>query len=464
MTSSIQIDQVDDNILAFHETWERNRHVIEGARSVVPNASKYLPAMSNQNPEDYRAYVKRVPFYPGAARTAEGLKGLMFRRPATITAPENITDILDTITAQGFTIDDLAEEVAIELLATNFCALVVDYPAAPAGMSLKDSIDKGFRPFVALYKAESILGIETAVINNRQRVTRVRLLEDGKDKVRELRLDNGVYSIIIHRNIGGEWRADAPIVPRRGGKTLDEIPFTLVSTKRGFAPSKAPLDDVCDLNIQHYLASANLATCHYFSSAPIYITAGADMTDKEGNPLQYSMAPGSHWLFEKDTVKNEILEYTGATLSALRDAVKDVKDQMADVGSRILANDKAAAEAAETLAIRHASENATLASIARVISRKVTDACAWVAYWMGLAEDAISYELNTDYTAQAMSSQDITVRLSMLQSQAISSDTFIAMMVEGDILPENFDAELDRQKIAQALADAPTTSTDTSDL
>ena len=444
------IASVDPLIAASHFEWTRNRHVIDGSRSIRPNSTLYLPMVAGQSPRDYQNYVARVPFFPAAARTLEGLQGLLFRKAATITAPAGVTDILNTITAQGFTLDDLAEEVASELLITNYLGLVVDYPPAPAGLTKAQAIAQGFRPFVAIYRAESILGVpELAVINNRQRVVRVRLLDDV-NTVRELRLDAGIYSITMHRKSEGGWVADEPIVPTRKGKPLDEIPFTLVSTKRSFVPHKAPLHDICAMNIEHYLASANLATMDYYSTVAVFTIAGS-----KGIPKDFPVYAGAMWIFEHDTVKTEILEPSGATIDGLRKTVSDIENRMAAVGSRILASEKPAAEAADTLAIRRASENATLAAIGRLVSRKITDALKWVAWWLELPEDSLRYEINTDFNALALTSTDITARQAMWQSGAISLDAYLDMMIEHEVLPESFDKEADQQKVKEQIDAAP---------
>lgn len=442
------IAEIDPQIQSYHEEWQRNRHVIDGARSIRPNSHLYLPMAPGQTTKEYGAYVARVPFFPGASRTHQALLGLAFRKAATIKNPAGVADIVDTITAAGFTLEDLAEEVMSELLITNFVGLVVDYPIAPSGLTRANAIDLGYRPFVAIFRAESILGIETAVINNRQRVTRVRLLDDP-ETIRELCLDNGVYSITLHHLQNGDWVPDAKITPTKNGQSLDEIPFTLVSTKRGFLPGKAPLTDVCEYNIQHYLASANLATCHYFSSSPIYNIMGAEKAD-------YSVAPGSIWVFKQPETETKILEYTGATIASLRDAVGDITEAMALVGSRAIATEtKAGVESADALAIRRTSENATQSATNRLLSRKINDALAWVSWWLDLPEDAITYEANTDFNSVSLNHFDIVARMGLWQAGAISLDAFIDMLMDAEVLPETFDRELDARKIAEAMDAAP---------
>lgn len=453
MTDNHPINQPDPCIAAYHSYWQRNRQIVAGARAVKPAAQNYLTREHGMDDAAFRNYVKRVPFYPAATRTHDGLIGLMLRSAPTITCPDNLRDVLDTITTQGFSVEDLSEDLASERLITNYTALVTDYPVAPPGLSLAQAIDQGYRPFVAMYRAESILGIETATIGNRQRVCRVRLLDDC-DTVRELRLDAGVYSITLHRNVDGQWRADKPIIPTRAGKPLDEIPFTLDSTSRDFLPVNAPLGDLCELNVDHYIASANLATEQYYSTVRIFVTGGL-ANDVAATLPAYS---GARWNFEQTGVEREILSASDNVISDLRETCHSIERHMATVGLRMLEADAASNVAAETVRIRDNAQNASLAALVRRGDRSLNDQLKWVAYWLGYDEDGtITYETPTDFGAVPMQAADIAQRMAMWQSGAISLDTFLSMMVTADVLPETFDAELDRQKIGEEIADRPTT-------
>jgi hypothetical protein len=449
-----QIDTPDPAIKAFHDYWTRNREIVAGSRVVRPNAARYLTKPRDMTTEDFRLYANRVPFFPGATRAYEGLMGLINREAPTILCPDGVRDVLETITAQGFTIEDLAEDLHSERLITNYTGLVTDYPVAPKGMSLATAIDQGFRPFIAMYKAESILGIELGVIGNRQRVTRVRLLDDTKT-VRELRLIDNVYSIVIHRNDGGTWKEDAPIVPTRGGQTLNEIPFTLDSSSRDFMPVNAPLGGVVDLNIAHYIASANYATEQYFSTCRIIVTGNLENEDAK----KLATYPGARWNFEKPDVESKFLAPTDNVLSDLRQTVEDLHAQMITLSSRISEGDTSSNVAAETLRIRDNSSNASLAGIVRRGDRSLNDQLQWVCYWLGIPEDAVTYESNTDFGASPLTAQDVTSRMALWQAGAISLETFLNMMIESGFLPENFDIEADKAISGEEIADRPTTDT-----
>lgn len=457
-----KISDIDPCISEWFEEWERNRDFVAGERVIKSKAKAktYLPPEAGLDDAQHANFVKRTRFYPGAARTHEGLLGLLFRKASKVTKPagETYERMLETITADYLTIDDLAEDVASEYLITNRVGLLVDLPATAGVMSVAEAQKSGARPFISTYLAESILGIETGLINGFKAITRVRLQEDALT-IRELRFEGGVYTVTMHRKAtdGAEYIAEPTITPLRKGKPIDAgIPFTLVTSDRRYKPSKPRLSDVCALNAQHYLECSNLAVFTYWQGHPTPFMFGP------AKVASLSFTPGSAIIGEVKSgndVKIGFLKVGSDGFDPIDKQIAATASDMAKVGARVLADEKAGVEAAETLAIKTASENAVLANSARLISRKISDALKWVSYWLDLPEDAISYACNVDYGASKLTDAEIASRMALYQADIISKDTFLDMLIDGDVLPENFDRDEDEKRINEAVRARPTDET-----
>lgn len=450
--NNLAINEPDPRIASWHPVWQRNRDVIEGERLVKPAGRVYLPAppapAGDAKDQVYKNTIALTPFFPGAARTHEGLMGLIFHKPANI-EDGGVPDILDTITQDGYSLEQLAEDVVSELMITNFVGLVTDYPFSDKILTAKKAQELGIRPFIGLYPAESILGIETGVINNRQRVTRVRLTESDT-QVRELVLKDGVYTVNIWTSNAGTWSIANSFTPRRGVETLDEIPFSLVTSNKKYMPAKAKLSDVVNINLAHYSASRNLKVAEYWAGNPTPYVFGVKVPSLE-------LGPGNYITSEtKGTdVKIGMLEPTGEALPGLRESVAVLANDMAKVGSRVLAAEKAAVEAAETLAIKTTSENAVVAGTARLAAHWINDQLEWVAWWLNLEEGAISYTANVDYQAAKLTPEERKQLVEEWKANVYSKDTLIDQFIEGGALPERFDRELDQEKLDEEIADRP---------
>lgn len=446
------INERSDEIALFYQEWKDNRAIIKGERAVKAPGSTFLPRDEGVSFKAHQNMLQRTTFHPMAARTHEGLKALASHKPALTLAPPSVEDILRTITRQGYNLDKLANRLFSELLITNFVGLVVDYPSASGPITQAQAIAQGIRPWVGMYTAENILRVETGAVNTRQRATHV-VLQDDDTNIRELRLDEGVYSVTKWRCINGQWTPIETVTPTKGGKVIDEIPFTIVSTEDDFEPTKAPLADVCALNKQLFLASSMLAACHWWGSSPVPIITKKVVPDEPA----ISIAPGVVWRFDclPNEAKAEYLEWKGANVGELRAEVEALKADLAKNGLRMLADERAGVEAAETAAIRRASENAILANLVRVRDEGLNDALAWLAWWLDLPEDAITYEGSTDFNSIPLDTPSLVFRKSLKDDGTISKDAYLDILIANEVLPETFDREADAQKIAEEIADRP---------
>jgi len=86
-----------------------------------------------------------------------------------------------------------------------------------AGISRAQAEAEGARPFIRMYRAESILEVTAGVIANRRAITRVKV-KDNDETIRELALVDGVYTVTIHDYVNNQWISRAPIVPVRQGQ------------------------------------------------------------------------------------------------------------------------------------------------------------------------------------------------------------------------------------------------------
>lgn len=446
----MNIDEPTPEIEQARTRWERNRAFLSGEDAVKAKRCTYLRKIADMTDDEYTAYLDRVPFFAGAARIKDGLKGLIFRKAPTLDIADSLIPIFDTITQAGHTFNDLAEDLVEESLITGFTGLLVDHPASVEGLTQANAIARGQRPFIALYQAESILEVSTAVVNNVQMIVRVRLLDD-ENTVRELLLDEGVYFVIIHKKVEGEWFASDPIAPTMNGQPLNRVPFVLVTDKpRRCSPCKAPLDDVVQANKHEYRASAMADNSRYFSSSPMLVVKGAEaqasLVIAPGRVLQYPQhkpdAP----------VEIEYLEFAGTGQQSLDSNVQVRKDEMAMLGLRMLASEAKGVEAAETHAIRRASENSILAAFTRRQSDRLQEAAQIVADWLNAGE--VSVNLNADFLPSPMSEAEMKQWADMVASGLISFETFCNRLIDGEKLPEDFDIEAEQERRAQNSLDA----------
>lgn len=447
----MDISRPHPNIACEHLRWNTNADVISGHHAVKKRGVKYLPkAFSEQETADYKAFKDHVSFYPAANRTLTGLLGLMFRRTPVLENQGIIeAQLKNVITRDGKTINELAKAVCKEFLTTAFYGLLVDHPTGRA-TSAGEAIQQGIRPYVLQYPAHSILEVRRGPVGLGRGLVYVRVLDDA-DTVRVLELTGGIYQVTIFRKIDGSWVPDAPITPKRNGQPFRAIPFVLISEEDMLEPQASIMDHVVQLNLDHYRTQGLLTSCHMFISTPMLFAKG--LQNGEGEKI--SVSPGAILACESSDADMKWVSPSGDGIPSLERQLERTEDKLAVVASRILARQKAVAEAAETEALRQGAENSVLASIANHISAKITQALQLVADWTDGSE--VRYQLNTEYLTTTITPQELTALLGLRMANQISEESLFYKMREGGVFNETttYEIEAARRLSMPAPAETP---------
>ena len=116
---------------------------------------------------------------------------------------------------------------------------------------------------------------------------------------------------------------------------------------------------------------------------------------------------------------------------------------MAVLGSRLLENQKRVGETAQAIELRQSGENSILSNIATSVSESLTRVLRWAYWWHSFEElpdhitdnDAL-VRLNTDFSLQGLTSQELLAIVSAWQNNAISRDTMFELFRRGEILSD----------------------------
>jgi len=437
----MDVSKPHSDIAHEHERWDINADVVGGHYPVKAAGTKYLPkAYSEQTPEEYKSFKDHVSFYPAANRTLTGLMGLMFRRNPVLENEGLIENQLkDFITRDGKSVNDLAKEVCRGYLTTAYHGLLVDHPSGSA-TSAAEAIQQGIRPYVLQYPAHSILEVRRGAVGLTKGITYARVLDDA-ETVRVLELVKSIYTVTIYRKIDNTWVPDAAIVPRRNGQPLREIPFVLISEDDAIQPQPSIMDHVVQLNLDHYRIQGLLTSCHMFISTPMLFAKG--VTSDESKKL--TVSPGAILAFEASEADMKWVAPSGDGIPSLERQLDRTEDKLAVVASRILARQKAVAEAAETEALRQGAENSVLASIANHISAKITQALQFVAQWTDGSD--VQYQLNTDYLPAKMEANEITALFNVYNGGGMSFESFFYALRDRGVHNETLTLDEEKKRL-----------------
>lgn len=446
--------------------WRKCRDATEGQERIHLQGELYLSKLSGQTKSEYNSYVNRALYYNASQRTVDAMSGLLFRKPPQIEVPSNIDIYLENIDLQGNSLDSFVEKVADEVITVGRIGLLVDHTRAS---ELEEGQERtqaqadaeNLRPFIVKYKTEDIINWNFTVINNVRVLNLVvvkEVIEDFDDnyetietiKYRVLKLDEfGHYYQEIYieheENSNRFFILEEIVYPTKQGQKLLKIPFYFIS-KSGLDSDieKPPILDIVNVNLSHYKTSADIEHAAHYTALPTPVVKGHTLED--GASLKIGSAEA--WVFSEPDADAFYLEYSGQGITALEKRLEKKENQMAALGARMLVNEKAAAEAAETHNIKRQGENSALASISQSISNGITKVLEELSYWSGSTQTDIIYKINKDFIPQSMDSQTLIALLQTWQSGGIAFSDFVKQLQKGEILhqertPEQIKEELE---------------------
>ena len=438
--------------------WQLMRDALAGEVA----KEKYVPKLSDQEAEEYSAYVGRAEFYNATARTQVALTGLLFAKPPKVELPEALKTIGENISLDDDTLEALAKNIADECLSVGRCGVLVDLPSVEkADYSKLEAERLNLRAYATLYKAENIINWKTTKINGSNVTSLVVLAETYaeptqdefvdkiKTRYRVLDLHEGYYrQRVFSETKAGNFEVVSEIYPSANGQKLEYLPFTFFNVNDlKTSVEKPPLLDLAKVNISHFRSEVDLEHGTHFTALPTpYVTGYQGETEGK-----LKIGSTAVWAINSPGAKVGFIEFSGAGLSTPehRNAVKEKR--MSILGARLLLDEKKTAEATETLQMRKSGENAVLTSVAATISEGIVSFLKDIAFFENIASENLIYEINTDYNLTMIEPQLLAQIIAGIQSGDIPNEVLYDALLKGELMPETIQSYEDYQaKLEQA--------------
>lgn len=434
--------------------WARVRDALEGQDQIKSKGENYLKKPDGMTQTAYDAYKERAQYYPVVERTLRGMSGMVFRHPVKVELPKRLEPLLESATTDGHSIEVMAENVVNEVMALGRYGILVDYPS---GNTTAASI-----PYLATYTAENIMDWKVQFIDGKRTLTRVVLKDDfdgdeTDEEGGEMRLElclnvDGNYEVRrwyaadatrAGENVAAFSMREEPVVPLVGGKPLKSIPFVFINAY-DLRPEveKPPMLDLVDVNLGHYRNSADYEHALFLTSQPTPWAAGA--INEKNKPT--AIGSGAFWILPENSTCG-YLEFGGAGLEAMRQAMLDKEDRMAALGARMINEGKSRNEAADTARMRGRSEMSLMANVVNMAEAGIEKALKIAAEWVTGNAEAVEVKLNRDWVETKMDSNTLTALVKTWQSGAISHQTLYENLQSGEVAPVDRTFEEEQQMI-----------------
>lgn len=438
--------------------WQLMRDALAGE----VEKEKYVPKLSDQEADEYSAYVGRAEFYNATARTQVALTGLLFAKPPKVELPEALKTIAENVSLDDDTLEALAKNIADECLSVGRCGVLVDLPSVEkADYSKLEAERLNLRAYATLYKAENIINWKTAKINGSNVTSLVVLAETYaeptqdefvdkiKTRYRVLDLHEGYYrQRVFSETKAGNFEVVSEIYPSTNGRKLEYLPFTFFNVNDlKTAIEKPPLLDLAKVNISHFRSEVDLEHGTHFTALPTPYVTGYQGESSE----KLKIGSTAVWVINDPSAKVGFLEFSGAGLSTLENRIAVKEKRMSILGARLLLDEKKTAEATETLQMRKSGENAVLTSVASTISEGIVSFLKDIAFFENIAGENLIYEINTDYNLTMIEPQLLAQIIAGIQSGDIPNEVLYDALLKGELMPKTIQSYEDYQaKLEQA--------------
>jgi len=399
------------------------------------NVEQYLIELnsSDKSPENVarnKAYKERAVFYAIAGNTLQGLIGLLFSKPPIIDLPSQLEYMKTNVDGSGVSIIQQAQDSSANVIKKGRSGLFTSYPKTEGAVSRAEMDSGSLVATINKIEAEQITFWDEETKGSRTFLSLLTIQEVVKkvedyelietDQIRELSLDDGVFTVRLWQKPKDAWIVIDESVPTdSNGSVWDTIPFTFIGSQSNTSTiNDAPLYPVVYINRAHYRDSADWQNTIHWSGRSQPWMSGMNQTHVDMMKENKMYIGGEHLI---GVPSGETFAFATADPNPQsRQGMIDKFELMVALGARVIQEGGTTKTKGEDDNDEKA-QNSPLLLVSENISEAYTQAIRWAARYMGTADG--SFSTTTDFINPTATAQDIqAMAMSFLQGAMPISD------------------------------------------
>jgi hypothetical protein len=437
--------------------WALPRTLMGGTKAMRAAGVLYLPQEAAESPEAYRARLMRSTLFNAFRKTVKDMTGKVFRKEITIEkdVPAALVTMAENIDGAGRHLNVFARDAFFDSMQTGIGFIFGDMPPAlQAGTGRNGEVTRADeqkrRPYLCFIRSECLIGWKVEIIDGQPVLTQARILESvevadgefGIAKVAQVRvLYRGRFELwreITEGKDKGKWaRVGGGDTIGGNGKRLSYIPLAPVYINRtGFMMAEPPLEDLADLNVEHWQMKSDLRNINHVACVPILVMTGFQDDDK--------IEIGASCAVRTSNVDAKIgyCEHTGTAIGKSQELLKENEFQMQTQGLQLMIPQPGGKSATGEVHDDE-KENSPLAMMARSLEDALEAGLGFLADFIGLGRDAGgSLTVNKDFGITAAAAQDVTNILSAYREGVYDRETALRELQRRGFLSDGAELEV----------------------
>jgi hypothetical protein len=448
------------------------RDAFGGPLHMRKQAETYLPSFPRESAEAYRDRLATSVFYDAYARTVDGLTGMVFRKPPQLAdeVPSAIQELWENIDGQGTHGEVFLKERHRDGEIDGHFLIFVDMERVGEGAVRSRAQERalGLRPYWVGIRKQDVLGFRSEVRGGVLRITHLRYRETATEpegeyrekevkKVREYNLTPAGVEFIVWAHRTDDKGKQTWVRDDEGTMSIDEIPVAVgyLGERAGLLETDPPHLALALENVRHYQLVSDNDNVLHIASVPQLAIFGAD---PEGDQ---AVSPNGAWKFTNADAKMEYIEPQGNGLDAMQKRIEKSEHRMAILGLSTLMSETRGVETATSKRINKSESDSTLASHARATQDAGEEAIRLTAKWLNVEAElpdrgtARWLTISNDFEHLPLDAQTVTALAGLVAAGDLTQETLWAILQRGEILPDDFDPEVEREKLDGAGLRAP---------
>lgn len=432
----------------MREHWAIVDPLMGGTQAMRAAGTKLLPQYPAEADDTYKDRLSLSTLLPAYAETVASSTSRVFAEPLQLgeDIPEPIKLLSADIDLGGNDLNSWSVEWFREALAKGLCHAMIEHqPTRDAeGNKLYKTVAEeeaaGVRPYAVIIKPGQVLGWRF----DGGKLMQVRYMEsvevaDGDfgvkfvDQVRVL--EPGSWRTYRKPEKGGAWVAEAS-----GSTNLTYIPWgTFYTGRTGPMTAKPPLLELAHLNVKHWQSQSDQDNLLHVARVPLLFV----FTDNEEFQLTISSASATR--MPKDG-NAKYVEHTGAAITAGRDSLNDLVDDMRMAGAKLLQKDKQAVKTAAQANEEAAQELSPLARLAGQFGDCIAQILQIIADYRGEKEGG-RVEMRGNFDSDFAPEVSLPSLISMATAGKISDETLYSEMQRRGVISDELDWDQEKDRL-----------------
>lgn len=425
--TGLDLDATHPSYDTFSPWYTEMQDAITGASAIEAAGETYLPKPggmklmpTNLQTAAYTAYQKRASYPEIVAPTVRGLSGVIHNTPIKPELPKALEYMIEKATTDGLTLESALRRITRNILSFGRTGVAI-------------AINEAGQPELAIYTASAIRNWaedeSLVLLDESGPVMQENLTWVDKEKRLLLELVDEKATAMMYEKSSG-WIAAEPLeYTKTGGGAIDFLPFVFIDANDLTAePDEVPLLPLVRLAAKAYRQDANYQQTLYLAANPTHVITGMD-PDYTNRPQ--AVGGGIIWFLPDSEQKAQILEFTGASASAQRQAIQDTLQAAVQAGARLFATADEQQESGEARKIKYAAQTATLVGIALTGAAGLEKALKMCAIIVGASPDEVVIPISTEFIDNTIGAQEMTAIISGVTSGLLSNQTGYELFQNG---------------------------------